>query len=99
MSRKSREGPELNRTKESTVMDDRKEFFLKELKEAEQVTITEPEVTLYDLWKRRFFDVLVRKEEDNKLRSSALLKAMAILWYSSAFAHSLVHAHVCVFCS
>ena len=47
MSSQSRRGPELNCTKESTVMDDRKAFFLTELKKAKQVT--EPDVGLQDL--------------------------------------------------
>ena len=67
----SREGPEPNRTKESTVMDDLTEFFLEELKAAkrftleEDVMMDEPEVAGYGLRDRGLFDVNMRKKEDN----------------------------------
>ena len=102
MSGQSGEKPGLNRVKESTVMEYRKIFFLKMLKEAKQVTepevtpqercrlyqkrmvmrdvpkdvlarlekwkVAEPdtEVTWYALRERGFFDVRVRKKEDNR---------------------------------
>ena len=63
---------ELKPSKEITVMDDRKEFFLTALKTAKQTTYTETSGRLYDLKERGFFDVIVAKDTYNKKSFTAL---------------------------